>query len=308
MLTDLQKKAAQAIINIFETSSAKGNYGAVTLLSGDPGHLTYGRSQTTLGSGNLFLLIKAYCNAPGAEFSADLLPSLPRLVDKDLTLDHDARFRSLLRQAGNDPVMQEEQDKFFDRVYWTPAVVAATNLGLSSALGVTTVYDSTVHGSWKLMRDRTIEKFGTVAAKGERAWITHYLNVRRDWLANHSLTILHKTVYRMDALKKLVDQGAWELPLPLTVRGVLIDEHVLQGQDASAADESERLLRLTTPHQTGEDVRLLQEALVKKGIDVKVDSDFGNLTEKAVRSFQQQQGLTVDGIVGPATLAALGLD
>ena len=53
MLTELQKRAAQAIINVFETGDAQGDYGKVTLMKGDPGHLTYGRSQTTLSSGNL---------------------------------------------------------------------------------------------------------------------------------------------------------------------------------------------------------------------------------------------------------------
>ena len=65
-MNDLQKRTAQAIVNIFETGRVAGDYGAVTLLPGDAGHLTYGRSQTTLGSGNLFLLIKAYCERADA--------------------------------------------------------------------------------------------------------------------------------------------------------------------------------------------------------------------------------------------------
>ena len=39
-LTDLQKKAAQAIVNIFETSRIRGDCGAVTLMGGDTGYLT----------------------------------------------------------------------------------------------------------------------------------------------------------------------------------------------------------------------------------------------------------------------------
>lgn len=39
----------------------------------------------------------------------------------------------------------------------------------------------------------------------------------------------------------------------------------------------------------------------------KVDGIYGNLTRKAVRYFQQKNGLTVDGIVGPKTAAALGM-
>lgn len=39
----------------------------------------------------------------------------------------------------------------------------------------------------------------------------------------------------------------------------------------------------------------------------KVDGIYGNLTRKAVRYFQQKNGLAVDGIVGPKTAAALGM-
>jgi chitosanase len=55
MLTELQKKTAKAIVNIFETGRPLGDYSKVTLLQGDTGHLTYGRSQTTLASDNLYL-------------------------------------------------------------------------------------------------------------------------------------------------------------------------------------------------------------------------------------------------------------
>ncbi len=43
MLTPLQKQTAQAIVNLFETSSARGDYGAVTVIAGDTGHLSFGR-------------------------------------------------------------------------------------------------------------------------------------------------------------------------------------------------------------------------------------------------------------------------
>src|SRR5438132_5794829 len=121
-ITDLQKKTAQAIVNIFETGKVQGDYGRVTLLNGDAGHLTYGRSQTTLASGNLFLLIKAYCEAPGAEYADALQPYLDRLSNRDLTLDQDLTLRQLLQQAGADAVMHDTQDQFFDRVYWAPAL------------------------------------------------------------------------------------------------------------------------------------------------------------------------------------------
>ena len=89
MLTSTQAQTAKAIINIFETSSVRGRYSLVTLLPGDSGHLTYGRSQTTLGSGNLYKLVNQYCETAGARFAGHLNPYLSRLKNTDLMLDND---------------------------------------------------------------------------------------------------------------------------------------------------------------------------------------------------------------------------
>ena len=43
------------------------------------------------------------------------------------------------------------------------------------------------------------------------------------------------------------------------------------------------------------------------GFSLEVDGDFGINTEAAVKAFQKAKGLSVDGIVGPKTRAALGL-
>jgi len=53
-------------------------------------------------------------------------------------------------------------------------------------------------------------------------------------------------------------------------------------------------------------VRDLQEAMKALGHDPgPVDGVFGEATEAAVKAFQQEKGITVDGIVGPETYAAL---
>ncbi len=310
MITDLQKRSVQAIVNIFETGQALGDYGKVTLLSGDSGHLTYGRSQTTLASGNLYLLIKAYCAAPDAALADGLSPFLARLEDIDLSLDRDMAFRTLLEEAGSDLVMQDVQDRFFDRVYWEPAVKSAAFIDSKTPLGQAAIYDSRIHGSWHRIRDRTIGLHKTLAEVGEKPWIERYVKVRRDWLANHSNTLLRKTVYRMDALQDLIDGNRWELALPLTVRGVEISEAVLSGSPlrASAEVAEARLLRLRQPFMAGEDVRDVQTALAAKGLDVEVDSVFGPGTRAAVAKFQEAEGLTPDGMAGPATRARLGID
>jgi len=57
---------------------------------------------------------------------------------------------------------------------------------------------------------------------------------------------------------------------------------------------------------TGEHVRYLQQRLSELGYWLSVDGQFGPGTESQVRSFQRSNGLSADGVVGPATWAALG--
>ena len=310
MLTDLQKQAAQAIINIFETGRVLGEYGQVTLLPRDTGHLTYGRAQTTLASGNLALLIRAYCDADDAQFADALRLHLPALNALDTRLDNDAEFRDLLHRAGDDPVMRTEQDAFFDRVYWGPAIRSVDYIGAETALGTAIVYDSRIHGSWHALRDRTIEQSGRLTTLGEAGWFDCYVQTRKDWLSGHSNSLLHRTTYRMEAFSDLMASDSWALDLPITVRGLTIDQATLAGStepvaNAWAGSDDERLLKLTDPYMTGEDVRAMQQALADAGIDVGVDGVFGPGTEAAVRQFQEREGLQSDGIAGPATLSLL---
>ena len=69
---------------------------------------------------------------------------------------------------------------------------------------------------------------------------------------------------------------------------------------AGPATTTEHTIVLSSGSE-GRQVKLLQEALG----GVTVDGVFGPETEAAVRSFQSSHGLSVDGIVGPQTSAAL---
>jgi hypothetical protein len=60
------------------------------------------------------------------------------------------------------------------------------------------------------------------------------------------------------------------------------------------------------PGDTGTEVTTLQNELTALGYSPgKADGAYGPATEQAVKNFQTAKGLTVDGIVGPKTLAAL---
>jgi len=56
---------------------------------------------------------------------------------------------------------------------------------------------------------------------------------------------------------------------------------------------------------SGEDVRKLQKTLNSVGYNLQVDGIFGAKTQSAVRSYQQKNGLSVDGIVGVNTWNSL---
>jgi peptidoglycan hydrolase-like protein with peptidoglycan-binding domain len=67
-----------------------------------------------------------------------------------------------------------------------------------------------------------------------------------------------------------------------------------------------RHLKVTSPYIKGDDVAQVQEALLEKGFSPgKIDGIYGPKTEKAVREFQTQAKITVDGIVGKDTTKAL---
>ena len=310
VLTDLQTRTIQSVVNVFETGLPLGNYGRVTVMEGDAGHVSYGRSQTTLGSGGLFFLIRDYCRASNATHARALHGYLEPLEARDPDLDRDDVLHGLLRDAGEGGVMRHVQDAFFDRRYWEPSLRAARDEGISTALGVGVVYDSRVHGGWRYRRDETRRRLeGRGETPEERDWVREYLDVRRSWLLRRGYP-LSNTVYRMDAFQSLVDAGNWSLDLPLLVRGAWIDEDVLRPSASQASADAEQdvrpILRTDGVGLAEEAVLELQRALRRSGFpDLACDGDFGPATAAAVRAFQGEAGLLVDGIVGPATWEAL---
>lgn len=57
---------------------------------------------------------------------------------------------------------------------------------------------------------------------------------------------------------------------------------------------------------TGPEVKKLQTALNRAGATLKKDGIYGAATVQAVKNFQEDYGLKIDGICGPTTWGALG--
>lgn len=77
------------------------------------------------------------------------------------------------------------------------------------------------------------------------------------------------------------------------------------GDPHVAAVSSAPVARRLSIGDTGSDVRDVQAKLASYGYTIAVDGVFGSQTDRVVRAWQRVNGLVIDGIVGPQTLATL---
>ena len=76
--------------------------------------------------------------------------------------------------------------------------------------------------------------------------------------------------------------------------------------DGIFGNQTASAVRNVSKGDTGDLVAVLQGFLICKGYNIGVlDGDFGTKTDKALRAFQSDNGLYVDGVAGKATFAAL---
>ncbi len=85
------------------------------------------------------------------------------------------------------------------------------------------IYDSTIQSGSILSFLR--KRFSTVVpvhGGDEKEWISNYLNVRTEWLANNTNPLLHGTVYRTKCLQIQIQNNNWDIIQPIKANGVLI--------------------------------------------------------------------------------------
>ncbi|MBN9088335.1 MAG: chitosanase [Reyranella sp.] len=226
VLTPSQRAICERVINVFETGSVRGRYGAIAIFGDGPHNIrqiTYGRSQTT-EYGNLRELVSRYAGA-GGTFSDQLRPFVP-LIGRTALVDN-ATFKDLLRRAGNeDPVMESVQDAFFADRYFNPAMRWAGTNGFTRALSALVIYDSFIHSGGILDFLRTRFRESPPARGGnEQVWISQYTETRHNWLLTHSNPPVRASAYRTADLLREIGRGNWDLALvPIMANGTPVDD------------------------------------------------------------------------------------
>jgi len=308
--SDIQLATIDAIVSLFESNSP-ARYDAVAHSAGDAGGLSYGKHQAALVGGQLYALIKMYCDAPGAKYADNFRTYLPALQAGDRALDNDTTLYALLKKAATDPVMQDVQDRYFRDNYMRPALQEVQACGFMNALSCAVVYDSFIQGSWSHganIKGRTIAKVGAPSAANERDWISAYLATRRAWLVSRGAD-LARSVYRIDALTALVTAGTWDLALPLPV-AMTNYVFTLSAWDLNAHLFADPIFRVDPDHfgvvkarlavaPEGRD-RHVQSLMATLGLidPVKgVDGRFGVTSANAFKAFQLSCGVAQTGIV-----------
>ena len=222
LISAAMKSKILSIVNVFETGSVQGDYGAISIYkdgSGNTPQITYGRSQTT-EQGNLRTLIEMYV-ANGGNWAIAFVPYIGRIGKDSLVQDY--AFVDLLRKAGGDPVMISTQDVFFDIKYYQPAYNWWSTEAFATPLALLVVYDSFIQsGSIKdNLRNRFPERPPKDGGK-EQAWIAAYVAVRQHGLSTFSRPAVRASVYRTKCFKEQINDSNWDLSQGVLANGVVV--------------------------------------------------------------------------------------
>jgi chitosanase len=226
MITADNKKRIQSVLSIIETGSPDGNYGDVTIYAdgkiGSDGkptkQITYGAHQTTEQS-HLKTLLESYVQKNGKLASA-MIPYIARIGVEPLW--QETAFVKMLEDAGNDPMMKEVQDVFFDTTYYQKALDWFEDHGFKLPLSLLVIYDSFIHSG--KIRDDIRNQFAESVPKdggNEKTWITKYVYARHEWLSTRENPILRKTNYRTEGYKVQIALDNWSLTNKVKMNGML---------------------------------------------------------------------------------------
>jgi chitosanase len=239
-LTADQRRVADELVSVFESSSTTPRYDPVTDLDDGRGY-TCGKIGFTTSTTEVRDVVEEYLRRAPESPLARHLPRLRELAasrsDDTTGLD---RFPEDWAHAASDQAFREVQDAVADRLTFAPASEAARRAGVRTALGVAVLYDTAVqHGTGDdpdglpALLGRAKDAAGGEPATGvpEQRWLTVFLDTRADDLRHphnrETQAAWGESVDRVTALRRLVHDGKHRLAPPVEV-AVFGDEYVLR--------------------------------------------------------------------------------
>lgn len=213
-------------LNCFENGRIENDYSSIYIYHDGPND----RRQITIGVGitqygNMKRLVQLYI-ANNGKFKNDFQFYVARIGNLNDSLVDDKKFIKLLITASKeDQIFRDAEDVVFKEKYFDPAMKFCDDGKLVLPLSLMTVMDSTLQSGSILsfLRTRFPERL-PVAGGSEKKWISEYVDVRHDWLATHSRTILRGTIYRTQCLKNQIKTDNWDFLPTITANGVKITE------------------------------------------------------------------------------------
>ncbi len=219
-----KKQLIQKIINVFETGQPEGKYDQLVIYADgieNSKQITFGRCQTT-EQANLLTLVEMYVESEGA-YCHDFIPYLDLIGNTPL---HENKvFKNLLITAAQqDEIMRTTQDRFFDEVYWAPALAWCEHHKMVFNLSALVVYDSYIHsGRIPMFLRKRFTELPPLKGGDEKAWIRAYVGTRHQWLKYHSRPILRKTLYRTQTFINEIERDNWNLEqTPIIANGISV--------------------------------------------------------------------------------------
>jgi chitosanase len=224
-----QRRRADQLISTFENSTTEIRYDYAENL-GDGRGVTAGRSGFTTGTCDALEVIEAYTDEVGDNVLSPFTPELERLCDEesdDTSGLPEAAYIAAWHEAASDSEFRAAQDAVLDREYYIPAMEAADDLGLETALARAELYDAAVqHGAGDDLNglDALIERATTSAGRpgeiGERDWLEAFFDVRIDDLlhpANQETAgEWSESIDRVECMRRIAATGNVDLAGPIT--------------------------------------------------------------------------------------------
>ena len=202
-------------------------------------------------------VIEVYGDDVGENVLSPFVPELGQLCDDESDdtagLPEDD-YIAAWAAAADDPAFRAARTRSSIREYYIPAMEAADDLGLATALARAELFDTSLqHGPGNdpdglyALIERTNEAVGTPAEAGEPAWLDAFFDVRIDDLTNpadaDTAEDWRQSTERVECVRRIAASGNYDLAGPLTSASTATSSRSSDAETRSSRGHSSRLMR-----------------------------------------------------------------